>query len=178
MAFPEGSVHVRLTPDHVLKPFDCGDGDLNDFYLNSAKQHLDSLLAVTYLIENESETICFYSLLNDKISVEDVPQIEQRKWGFKLKGKTGKTYKSHPAMKIGRFAVTNDYRKSGVGTEVMNYIKYLFITNNRTGCRFITVDAYAQSLGFYEKQGFKYMTSSDKDAEERHMFFDLKTITG
>ena len=28
---------VRLTESHVIKPFDCGDHDLNDFLFNDAK---------------------------------------------------------------------------------------------------------------------------------------------
>lgn len=30
---------VRLTQDHAFKPFDCGEGDLNDFLLQDAKQY-------------------------------------------------------------------------------------------------------------------------------------------
>jgi predicted GNAT family N-acyltransferase len=177
MALPEGARLIRLTPDHQFKPFNCGDDDLNDFFVNASIPHLNSLLAVTYVIENETETICFFSLLNDKISVSDVPQKEQNKWGFKFFSKTGKQYKSHPSVKIGRYAVTNSFRNKGIGREVMNYIKYLFTDNNRTGCRFITVDAYADSIGFYEKMGFKFMTKSDRDESERHMYFDLISLT-
>ena len=30
---------VRLAQDHLLKPFDCGNADLNDFLLNDAKAY-------------------------------------------------------------------------------------------------------------------------------------------
>jgi hypothetical protein len=55
-------------------------------------------------------------------------------------------------------------------------LKDLFVTNNRTGCRFITVDAYKDSLKFYEKNGFKYLTTTDINADTRLMFFDLKQL--
>ena len=72
MPFPAGSALIRLTLTQPIKPFDCGDVDLNDFLLNDSKGYLDKLLAVTYILETKNETIAFFSLLNDKIMVEDV----------------------------------------------------------------------------------------------------------
>ena len=37
---------VRLTHDYAVKPFDCGNDDLNDFLMNDAKAYADHLLAV------------------------------------------------------------------------------------------------------------------------------------
>ena len=36
----------KLKEDSVLKPFDCGDDDLNDFFLNDAKRYQKHRLAV------------------------------------------------------------------------------------------------------------------------------------
>ena len=60
---------VRLTQEHAFKPFDCGEGDLNDFLLQDAKQYAKGLLAVTYVIEDEESTVAFFSLSNDRISL-------------------------------------------------------------------------------------------------------------
>lgn len=60
---------VRLTSEHQLKPFNCNDSDLNDFFFNDAKNYQEGLLAVTYIIETKDETVAFYSLLNDKIAM-------------------------------------------------------------------------------------------------------------
>jgi hypothetical protein len=179
MTLPEGSELVRLTDDHTFLPFDCGDSDLNEFLKKDSIPHLTKLLAVTYVLQNKEHTICFFSLLNDKITVKDAKGNEEKaKWRSVFSDKTGKNYASHPAMKIGRFGVTNPYRKSGVGTLIIRYIKELFITNNRTGCRFITVDAYIDSLPFYEKMGFRYMTDTDVESKTtRHMYFDLITLS-
>jgi len=62
---------TRLSSEHQLKPFDCNDADLNDFFFNEAKNYQEGLLAVTYLIETKEETVAFFSLLNDKIAMED-----------------------------------------------------------------------------------------------------------
>jgi GNAT superfamily N-acetyltransferase len=168
---------IRLTPEYELKPFDCNDADLNGFLLNDARPHIPELLSVTYLIEDEANTISFFSLLNDKITLKDV--LDNKEWNKIRKViPFRKKFKSYPAMKIGRLGVSNDFKGHGYGKAILDYLKILFITKNRTGCRFITVDAYAESLGFYEKNGFDYLTSTDLGKDTRLMFFDLKTITG
>jgi hypothetical protein len=78
-----------------------------------------------------------------------------------------------PAMKIGRLAVHNDYKFQDIGTAILDYLKKLFIDNNRTGCSYITVDAYKNSLKFYEKNEFDYLTKADLNKDTRLMFFDL-----
>jgi len=175
MSFPDESSLIRLTQDHQFKSFNCGDSDLNDFLVNDSKSYLRKLLAVTYILENQEQTIAFFSVLNDKIMIEDVDSGNQWKKLFRLP--TGKSFSSHPAMKIGRLGVSNSFKGNGIGTMILDYIKELFITNNRTGCRYITIDAYRASLSFYEKNGFQYLTSKDKDSDTRLMYFDLMTLT-
>jgi GNAT superfamily N-acetyltransferase len=85
----------------------------------------------------------------------------------------GKRFKSYPAMKIGRLGVSEKYKGAGIGTMIIDYLKELFISNNRTGCKYITVDAYNLSLSFYEKNGFNYLTQSDEGKATRLMYFDL-----
>lgn len=52
----------------------------------------------------------------------------------------------------------------------------LFVTDNRTGCVFITVDVYCQSLKFYENNNFVYLNEKDKMDDTRQMYFDLTLI--
>lgn len=147
---------IRLTNGHKFKPFDCKDDDLNDFLLNDSKDFLISLIAVTYILESDMHTVAFFSLLNDKISAENF--ASNRKWQAFRKNaiSPAKKFRSYPAMKIGRLAISHDYKGIHIGTAILDYIKEWFVDNNRTGCKFITVDAYDNSLGFYEKNGFKY----------------------
>lgn len=70
----------------------------------------------------------------------------------------------------------------------MDFIKAWFIDpHNKTGCRFIVVDAYNEEipLKYYTKNGFQYMFSTEKQESEctkkdvntklntRLMYFDL-----
>lgn len=62
---------IRLTEDHVFKPFDCGEEDLNEFLLLDAKDYLHRLMSVTYIIENDERTVAFFSVSNDRVAISD-----------------------------------------------------------------------------------------------------------
>lgn len=164
---------IRLSQVDEILPFDCGDGDLNEFLLQESKKYPGQLLAVTYLVEYNGRTIAFFSVSNDKISAHDVDSGNQFKKLFQKAMPESKRYRSYPAVKIGRLGIDASVQKIGLGTRLLDCIKGMFITNNRTGCQYITVDAYRQSLRFYEKNGFRYFTEKDKDSDTRQMFFSL-----
>jgi predicted GNAT family N-acyltransferase len=174
----EGKKLVRLTPEHKLKPFDCEDSDLNDFFFNDCVNFQKKLLAVTYIIETEDSTVAFFSIFNDKISYKDVAKNpDATLWDkIKIKMPSGKQLGSYPAMKIGRLGVNKSYKGQQIGRTIIGYLKNLFISNNRTGCKFITVDAYSASLGFYEKNEFVYLTEKDKEKDTRAMYYDLELL--
>ena len=63
---------IRLSPNLTLKGFDCEDDDLNEFFLRDSKNFSQKLLAATYILENNDETIAFFSIFNDKISAHEI----------------------------------------------------------------------------------------------------------
>lgn len=164
---------TRLSLDAVIKPFDCANEQLNGFLFDDAKNHVKLLLAVTYILESEEETIAYFSVLNDSIRIEDTTKNHFKKIIKILPFK--KRYKSHPAVKVGRFAVNHKYQGQRIGSELMDYIKGYFLDNNKTGCRFITLDAEnnERTIKFYQKNGFDFLTTKDEGEENRLMFFDL-----
>jgi predicted GNAT family N-acyltransferase len=164
---------IRISDDYPIKSFDCDDTDLNDFLLNDAKNYLKELLAVTYVLEdkNSNATIAFFSMFNDRISLKDTSKNSWNKLRRNIANPKRKS--SFPAVKLGRLGVNNDYKGRGFGKMIIDFIKVHFVTNNRTGCRFLTVDAYAKSLAFYEKQGFIYFSENDMNEDTRQMYFDL-----
>jgi hypothetical protein len=46
----------------------------------------------------------------------------------------------------------------------------------RTGCRFLTVDAYRDAFPFYQKNYFNFLAGQGLVDDTRIMYFDLKTI--
>lgn len=73
-------------------------------------------------------------------------------------------------------AVDKTLKGQSIGTYLLNFIKSFFVVNNKTGCRFLTVDAYKAAVPFYEKNGFVLLNDDDIDAPTRLLYFDLKDI--
>jgi hypothetical protein len=65
-----------------------------------------------------------------------------------------------------------------IGSGMLDYIKWMFTRNNKTGCRFLTVDAYLNAVPFYEKNGFRRMNAEDNDPHTRLMYYDLMDVAG
>jgi hypothetical protein len=53
----------------------------------------------------------------------------------------GSSMANFPAVKIAGFGVQKEYCRGEIGIQRLNMVNTLFLVNNRTGCRFITVDA-------------------------------------
>ena len=170
---------VRLEEIDTLKPFDCGDEDLNGFLSDDARYYEDQYLAYTYVLEDEQATIGYYSLLNDKISQTTFTKSLWRQMRKNLPHE--KHLGSYPAVKIGRLAVGSVYKGEGFGTRLIGAImRMLFMQKGNSACRFLTVDAYRDAVPFYEKNGFKKMLNDKEIKEEAHtipLYLDLKQIT-
>ncbi|MEN8263954.1 MAG: GNAT family N-acetyltransferase [Nitrospirota bacterium] len=179
MPIPENASLTRLEPDTPRKPFNCENSDLNEFFNEDSIKHSQQLLAVTYALENEHETLAYFSVLNDSIRAGDTSNSRLKKHILKYLPFSKRGYKSHPAVKIGRFAVSEGYKRQQIGTELMDYIKGYFIDNNKTGCRFITVDANNINyvISFYQKNGFEFLTLNDALEKNRIMYFDLYPLS-
>ncbi len=88
-----------------------------------------------------------------------------------------KRKRSYPAVKIGRLAVDKKSAQLGFGKFILYYVRETYAHDLQSaGCRFITVDAYVDVTGFYERNGFKFMTQEDERKDTRAMYFDLKSI--
>ena len=86
-------------------------------------------------------------------------------------------YSFFPAVKITRLGVSLQFQKRGIGSLLLDTVKKFFTTENRTGCRFLLVDAYKDAVPFYERNGFQRLYV--KKPETRRtlpLFFDLKSI--
>ncbi|MGC8604705.1 MAG: hypothetical protein ACP5VS_13620 [Desulfomonilaceae bacterium] len=76
-----------------------------------------------------------------------------------------KQYKALPAVKNARLRVQKNIKGRGLRTQLLNMTKQLFLNDNRTGCRFLTVDSYIteHAIHFYEKNYFQFFTQSEKE---------------
>lgn len=170
----------KLSPAEHIDSFDCGDEDLNSFIQEEAPLYRKALLAVTYVVEdNESgKVLAYFSLANDKVSLSDFESKTEFNRFRKHRFVNEKRLKSYPAGKLCRLAVDNTAKNLHIGSNLIRFIKRYFITDNKTGCRFLTVDAYAEAIPFYRKNGFIPLNEDDAGQTTRLLFFDLNDIDG
>ncbi|GHU73946.1 hypothetical protein FACS189413_18640 [Bacteroidia bacterium] len=139
------------------------------------------MLAATYLIETDTETVAYFCLSNDNLKreVKDRLTADEKTIWNRLSRiiPHPKRRGTYPAVKIGRLAVAKKYAGSGMGRKILNIVTQIYLEQNqRSGCRFITVDAYANAFGFYQKNGFDFITDKDNGDKTRALFFDLKRM--
>lgn len=168
----------RLDIGDVITSFDCNDEDLNDFLLNEANLYRNALLSVTYVVE-EKETnnvIAYFSLSNDKVSISDFDNKTEFNRFRKHKFVNEKRLRSYPAIKIGRLAISSNAQHQSIGTYLLEFIQDYFIIDNKSGCRFVTVDAYVDAIPFYIKNNYQFLNNDDEDKRTRVMYFDLASL--
>jgi len=175
-----------------LEEFDCSNEDLNEFFKQDAIKYSRDLLGKTYafvLDENKESVVCMFTVSNDSLKADDLPNSRKKKVNKEIP--RNKQRKSYPAVLIGRLGVASKFSGSGIGTQLMEFIKAWFIDPlNKTGCRFIVVDAYNtdNAIHYYLRNEFDFLFSSEKqekeyigkeDSEElktRMMYFDLLSL--
>jgi GNAT superfamily N-acetyltransferase len=157
----------------LCSPPDAEDRDLEEFLATDARQHFVDRIAVTYaLTSNEAPHIPlgFATLANDAIVIgreNSLPEV------------AAYPYASFPAVKIGRFGIVLPLQKQGLGGLFLAMLTTMMREGNRTGCRFITVDAWRNKKAgvnvtpFYKKHGFAILPCREKTSHYIPMYFDL-----
>lgn len=154
-----------------LGDFDCGDDDLNEYFRRDAAAHRLQLMTQTYALtlkDDPNAILGLVDLCNDSIRAKECHTAAHTL-------PKGKRYPALPAVKITRFGIKRDMQRQGLGRLVVAMLVNLFHVDNRTGCRFITLDAYNKPnvLAFYTQRHFDFMTDDDKDRNNRAMYLDL-----
>jgi len=164
-----------LEQDDPFGSMQSGDqrfAPLKQFVQKRAKKYEQENLARTYVIEDEANNriaayvtlVCSEVVSKEKLLNEDGLDFP---------------YDHYPAVKIARLLVDARYRNPnphGFG----KYLVDLSLGIARSeicpsvGCRFVVVDAKAESVKFYEKCGFTLVdTEANRARTEPVMFIDL-----
>lgn len=198
-----------LTPQQIrdCEPFTCGESedeqDLNEFFAQDAIPFQNRLLGKTYVLtlkqtdeEKQSNKpkriVTFFTLANDSIRLTNKMNEEYRELFLDDTDLRDKTIKRFPGVLLGRLGTNQAFLGQGYGTAVMNFIKSMFTTNNRTGCRFIIVDALnnERTINYYkEHNGFQFLIEDERleakyigigvgrlPLNTRLMYFDLLSL--
>lgn len=151
--------------------FDCGSSedelDLNDFFANDAVTYQQRLLGKTYLFcsrQHPDEIVTAFTLANDSIRLTNKLAEEYKEVFLDESDLRDKSIRRFPAVLIGRLGTSIKFANQGFGSAVMDFIKSLFRRSNKTGCRFIIVDALnnKDTLRYYERNGFKFLVGDER----------------
>ena len=179
MSFLLDKCTLKLLDEKVLsesKEFKCKNTDkkstrdLNEFFKKDCCAFTSQLLGKTYcftLDSDPSTIICAFTLSNESIKANDLPNSRKRKLTKYIPNQ--KHFKSYPAVLIGRLGVSVDYGRNGIGSELMTFIKSWFRDPlNKTGCRFIAVDSYniEEVKEYYLKNGLWFLFSSEEQERD------------
>lgn len=152
-----------------LNAFDCGDEDLNDFWVSDAWRLQVENVAKTYLaFDTRNEAVVgYFTLLSDSLHLLT---RERRKLGL-----ASDDHPIVPATKIARLGVDKNAQGLGAGRFL---VRAAFAVSRDvaelTGCHLLTVDAYPAALPFYEKLGFSPNRSPNyRGKEHPSLRFDL-----
>lgn len=191
---------IPASPEKIAacEPFSCGEDedqqDLNEFFAKDAIAYHNKLLGKTYffcLHSNPQKVVTAFTVANDSIRLTNKIAEEFREQFLESTDLREKTIRRFPAVLLGRLATDKDFAGQGYGSAAMTFIKIFFRTKNKTGCRFIIVDALNNdsTINFYKKNGFQFLIEDERleakyvgiginrlPLHTRLMFFDLLTL--
>lgn len=162
------------------------------FFTHDCFAYDKQLLGKTYcykLDKDPQTVVCAFTLANAGIRVSDLPNARRKKIEANIPHV--KSLKDYPAVLVARLGVSVNFRSKHIGSDVLDNIKYWFLDPyNKTGCRYVLVDAYnsASTIRFYESNGFATVFSTENQEKEyrqidqdrplntRLMYFDLMPL--
>ena len=151
--------------------------DLNDFFTNESLDYQKARLSTTYLLLSENGIVdAYFSIAHDRVSISDFENKTEFNRFRKKRFPNSKRLKSYPAIKICRLGVSFNTKNMHFGTFIIDLIKRMYYSDNKAGCRFITVDAYRDAIPFYEKNGFVPLNEDDAEDVTRVLYFDLMDL--
>lgn len=143
-----------------MSDFCCDSNDLNDFLKNDALNQQYDKMNLTKLVVYNRYIIGYFSLLTDTLRLKYIRNdLTKKQVHFHLPKS-----KLLPAVKIGRFAIDNEYSGNGIGTHVLNNVLYdlNYYSKMKLGFRFIVVDGYAKAYNFYKRNNFVNLKKDDE----------------
>jgi GNAT superfamily N-acetyltransferase len=99
----------KLTRQHAVEDFDCGEDALNRFLSRFAMQNQQASASQTYVGLADGHIIGFYTLVVGEVSYDDAPE----------RLKKGLARHPVPLMLLARLAVSQDWQGKGIGSGLL-----------------------------------------------------------
>lgn len=158
----------KLRRDHLLTSFDCGQTDLNSWFLRHALQNQGANAAQTYVGLVNSEIVGYYSLAVGQVEYAEAPERLQK----------GLARHPVPIMLLARLAIHKDWQRKGIGKALLkDAVLRTMQAADIAGIRALAVHAKDdEARGYYER--FDFIASP---TDPLHLFVllkDLRKIAG
>lgn len=147
-----GLLPIVETDPQAAGQFHCGKDHLDRYLRECRSAHTSRISHTTVAFHLDYAGIAgYYTLSNDSLKLK-TSEVEE--YGLSDFGDLA----SYPAVKIGRLAVAQELQGSGVGRQLLRFIKAsIFESQYASACRLLIVDADNDPnvLRFYESNGFE-----------------------
>jgi GNAT superfamily N-acetyltransferase len=160
----------RLSPEHEVHSFDCGDADLNTYLRRYSRKNQEKYsVGVAYVCVDSPVSMAvlgYYTLTNSNISKTELPQLSR-----------AIPYPHVPAVLLARLGVHRSVQGKGIGSLLLrDALRRTLSLKESSGCRLVLVDAYASAVEWYLKYGFVVIDGTAEGSRTRRMFMDVLTI--
>ncbi len=139
-----------LNSKHERKNFDCGNLELNRWFLQIAKQHQEKKISSTYVLVDPTcvtTVFGFYSINPTELANMDLPEKLQKRLPQKV-----------PAFRLGRLAVSEQQKGKRFGEVLLfDAIDRVSRIANEGGGVALVVNAKTSAVAFYSRYGFEPM---------------------
>jgi GNAT superfamily N-acetyltransferase len=163
--FPQGFRLEPLQKSHPRRPFDCGQGTVNDWLRTKALQHQEKRFSATKLLRDGNGAMAgFYTLATGQIDFADLPsdlvrKLPRRALPVAIVAWLGVS-QSHEGEKLGSLLFAQALRDCHVAGQTFAFVAVIL------GC----VDARAKS--FYEQWDF-----AELPGNPFRLFLNSQTLT-
>jgi len=158
---------VPLNKKHNRQSFSCGKESLDRYISKQVSQDVKRKLCVCFVLEDsETEIIGFYTLSNNSVPLDIVPD--------EIKRKMPKSYLNLPTTLLGRLAVDDKFLGKGHGRSLLlDSLKRSYEASKSVlGSIAVVVDPLdADAESFYSKYGFIKLPDSGE------MFLSMNKIS-
>ncbi len=154
-----------LNKSHRRNNFDCGKDLLNNYIRYQASQDIKRKLSACFVLADNDHSIKgFYTLSNNSIPLDTLPEM--------LRKKLPLSYKSIPATLLGRLAIDRKYQRNGLGKILLiDALQRSHQISKEIGSFAVVVDPIDREAEiFYAKYDFIKLSDSKK------MFIAIQTL--
>jgi GNAT superfamily N-acetyltransferase len=157
---------IPLNPEHNKRDFSCGKLMLDNYIRFQAGQDMRKKLSACFVLEDEASGKIkgYFTLSNSSIPLHYLPD--------QYKKNIPQSYKSIPAILLGRLAVSGEFQGNGLGGVLLiDALKRCLEISSKLGSFAVIVDPLDDvAENFYFKYGFIKLPDSGK------MFLPMRTI--